>query len=85
MSKGWGSGDNGEFTFLDTLSLISFAIGLKNLDLNITQEHLDKQTADLKAQVDEDVNFALNEIHNHLQMQDDKINSILEVLNNGNK
>ena len=40
--KGLGSGDYGEFTFLDYITLVSFFIGLENLDLNITQEDMDK-------------------------------------------
>ena len=42
--SGLGSGDNGEFTFLDIISIISFCVGLQNLDLNLQQEDLDNQT-----------------------------------------
>lgn len=72
-----GSGDNGELTFLDIVGLMSFFIGVQNLDLNVTQEdaqNLQKELAD-KASI------ILNEIHKHLEEQDKKIDKILEVLN----
>ena len=54
-----------EFTFLDILNLMSFCIGLMNLDMTLTQS--DKQEL-------------LDEIHGHLQEQDAKIDMILEEL-----
>lgn len=66
-----GSGDNGEFTFLDIISLTSFLIGVMNLDENLTQGDLQD-----KAQL------ILDEIHDHLQQQDNKIDEILRRLNN---
>ena len=36
-----GSGESGEFTFLDMLSIASFLVGVENLDMNLTQD--DKQ------------------------------------------
>lgn len=39
--KGLGSGDNGEFTFIDFLAIAGLYIGVQNLDLNLTQD--DKQ------------------------------------------
>lgn len=68
-----GSGANGEFTFIDIISLISFYVGLENYASNISQEDVQ--------QVAEGI---LNEIHDHLQEQDQKIDKILEVLNEGN-
>ena len=67
--RGLGSGDNGEFTFLDIISLTSFLIGIMNLDENLTQGDLQD-----KAQL------ILDEIHEHLQQQDDKIDEILRRL-----
>ena len=32
-----GSGNNGELTALDWIGIISFMIGLQNLDLNVSQ------------------------------------------------
>lgn len=76
--KGLGSGDFGEWTFLDLLSIISFIIGLENLEMNISQENLDNQTQEL----DKELHKAVADIHFHLQEQDKKINQILEVLKN---
>ena len=80
MTCGWGSGDHGEWTFLDVLTIISFVVGLQNLELNITQENLDNQTTELKKQVDAEVRHALEEIHSHLAMQDEKINRLLKAM-----
>lgn len=80
--KGLGSGDFGEFTFLDIISLCSFFIAIQNLDSNLTQD--DKQ--ELQNTVSQKTNELLNEIHSHLDMQDKKIDKILNYLeeqNNG--
>lgn len=76
---GLGTGDNGEWTFLDIISLMSFCIGLQNLDMNITQE--DMQNADHNSAMRADK--ILQEIHSHLEEQDKKIDKILEELKNG--
>lgn len=76
--SGFGSGDNGEITFLDLLAIMSFCIGLQNLDLNIAQEDLDNQTQELDARLRK----VVDDIHKHLKMQDIKIDRILEVLEN---
>ena len=73
---GLGSGENGQFTFLDTISLISFMIGVMNLNENLTQG--DKQ--DLLETFSQKAEELLNEIHGHLQEQDEKIDKILEEL-----
>ena len=73
-----GSGDNGQFTFLDILNIISFWVGLQNLELNIGQQDLDNQTQELDRRLRE----VVDDIHKHLQDQDLKIDSIIEVLNN---
>jgi hypothetical protein len=74
--NGLGSGENGQFTFLDIISIISFLIGIMNLEENVTQG--DKQ--ELMQKLDENVRFLLTEIHTHLQEQDNKINSILAYM-----
>ena len=80
-----GSGNNGNWTFMDILSLMSFVIGLQNLELNISQENLDQQTVELKKQVDADVAAALAEIHSHLEKHDKKWKLYLkEWKQNGN-
>lgn len=73
---GLGSGENGQFTFLDTINLISFTIGLMNLNENLTQG--DKQ--DLLETFSQKADDLLNEIHSHLKQQDIKIDKILEEL-----
>lgn len=75
-----GSGDNGEITFLDAIAIISFCVGLQNLDLNIAQEDLDNQTQELDARL----HAVVDDIQRHLQAQDAKIDRILEVLDEKN-
>lgn len=77
-----GSGENGTWTFLDLITLISFVIGLQNLELNISQNDLQEQTQDINEAADRLVNNALEEIHNHLQEQDRKLQILLERNNN---
>ena len=79
--KGLGSGDNGEFTFLDILSMMSFMIGTMNLNENLTQG--DKQ--DLLQEFSSKADLLLKEIHTHLQQQDEKIDKILEELSNDSR
>ena len=71
-----GSGKNGELTFLDMISIISFCVGLQNLDLNLAQEDLDKQTQEL----DKRLHNVIDDIHRHLSVQDTKLNLILNRL-----
>ena len=78
---GLGSGNNGEWTFIDVISLIGFCVGLQNLDLNISQENLDNQTQELDASLRK----VVDEIHRHLTVQDQKIDNILEALHDQNK
>ena len=73
---GLGSGENGQFTFLDTINLISFMIGIMNLNENLTQG--DKQ--DLLKIFSQKADDLLTEIHSHLKEQDIKIDKILEEL-----
>lgn len=79
--SGIGSGENGELTFLDIISIISFCVGLQNLDLNLAQEDLDAQTQELDRRLRE----VVDDIHSHLSVQDTKLNMILnrlEAMNN---
>ena len=71
-----GSGDNGELTFLDAIAIVSFCVGLQNLDLNLAQEDLDNQTKELDASL----RSVVDDIHKHLSVQDAKINLILNML-----
>ncbi|MBR3645982.1 MAG: hypothetical protein IKN54_06150 [Lachnospiraceae bacterium] len=72
--NGIGSGDNGNLTFIDMLSIISFCVGLQNLDLNIAQDDLDNQTQEL----DRELRSVVDEIHKHLEMQDEKLDMIMK-------
>ncbi len=74
--NGIGSGENGEITFLDTLSILSFYIALMNLNENTSQGDKQEVLEALSQQAD----GLLNEIHSHLQEQDQKIDKILEAL-----
>lgn len=56
--------------FMDILSIFSFVIGLKNYEENIDQ-----------SQLQEIAQGIMSDIHRHLQEQDDKIDKILELLN----
>ena len=63
--------------FLDSITVISFLVGLQNLDLNISQENLDNQTQEL----DKRLRTVVDDIHNHLKEQDRKIDLIWSKLN----
>ena len=74
--SGLGSGENGQFTFLDSIALISFIVGIMNYEENLTQS--DKQ--DLQDQLNSKIDLLLKEIHSHLEEQDKKIDKIMEAL-----
>jgi hypothetical protein len=79
--KGFGSGLDSEWTFLDVLSVMSFLISMKNLDLNVTQEDAQRLQTDFAEKTD----LLLKEIHGHLEEQDKKLNYIIkEVEKNDN-
>lgn len=71
-----GSGDNGELTFLDAIAILSFIVGVENLDMNITQEDMQKTEDKLNQSLQEQV----TEIHRHLEDQDAKLEVILHKL-----
>ena len=60
---------NNQLDFIDVLSIASFCIGLMNLDENVTQGDL----ADKSERI-------LDEVHRHLQEQDEKLDWIMERL-----
>jgi len=74
-----GSGQNGQLTFIDLLSMMSFLIGLMNLEENLTQG--DKQ--DLMTEFDTKASILLKEIHQHLADQDTKLTQIVTLLERG--
>lgn len=71
-----GSGENGSLTFLDLISIMSFYIGLENLDMNITQEDMQETTNIL----DKALRKEVDDIHSHLAIQDAKLNHIVSIL-----
>ena len=77
---GLGSGDNGEFTFLDTLAILGFFINMQNYGMNVTQD--DKQ--DLQKDLSDKTNLLLAEVHGHLRKQDEKIDRLIELLEERN-
>lgn len=60
---------NNELSLLDILTIISFIVGLANYEENVDQSTLQ-----------EVLQKAVNDIHNHLQMQDEKIGKIMEAV-----
>lgn len=57
---------NEGISLLDAMALVSFFIGLANYDENVDQSSMNKT-----------VKQAVEDIHYHLSMQDEKINEIL--------
>lgn len=57
--------------FMDILNIVSFAIGVENLNSNLDQNTMQQL-----------LETAVKDIHNHLEVQDKKLDKILEVLNN---
>lgn len=68
--------ENDKQNFFDVLNLMSFVIGLMNLNENLTQG--DKQ--DIMKNLSEKSDTILKEIHAHLEKQDEKIDKIIETL-----
>ena len=71
-----GNGENGQLTFLDLISILSFWIGVENLDMNITQEDMQENSNRLDARLRKEV----EDIHSHLSIQDAKLNHIVDML-----
>lgn len=67
-------------SFIDNLiisvTMVSFIVGILNYEENLTQG--DKQ--DLISELNNTANKLLDEIHQHLESQDNKLNKILERL-----
>lgn len=79
--------DDGQLNFIDLLSVLSFYIGLLNLDMNITQNDIAEQTADIDKRVSTHLHAVLSDIHTHLTEQDIKLSEIqkqLEEIKNDN-
>lgn len=74
------SNKNGQLSFLDLISLMSFCIALQNLDLNISAEDIANSSAEIEKVVNERLEKALEDIHGHLSVQDTKLSIILSKL-----
>ena len=72
--------DEQQLNFIDLLSVMSFFIGLMNLDMNITQNDIEKQTADIDEKVNDHLNNVLLQIQQHLEEQDIKLSIIRKQL-----
>jgi hypothetical protein len=68
--------NNGQYDLLDILNILSFLIGIMNYNENLTQG--DKQ--ELMQKFDDQTQTLLTEIHQHLEIQDQKIDRILQQL-----
>lgn len=67
---------NNQLSFLDILNIMSFYVGLMNLDQNMTQNDKQELQHDLAQQAQQ----VLDEIHAHLGKQDAKLDLIMEKL-----
>ena len=66
------------YNYIDYVNLMDLAISLQNLRSNNSQEERQK----LEEHFNNKLNGLLEEINNHLQEQDRKIDLILEVVKN---
>ena len=69
--------ENEKLNVIDILSILSFLIGLENLNINATQTDMQNIQAELNKKTD----LLLNEIHSHLEKQDKALEQIAERLN----
>ena len=67
---------NNQLSFLDILNIMSFYVGLMNLDQNMTQNDKQELQHDLAQQAQQ----VLDEIHAHLGKQDAKLDLIMKKL-----
>jgi hypothetical protein len=66
--------DNGWFNqrTLDAMAFIGFLIGVANYDENVSQSDVQNM-----------IKYALRDVHEHLEEQDNKIDYIIELLEGG--
>lgn len=74
MLSNGNNGQNNQLSLLDAISIVSFIIGVANYDENITQGTLQ-----------EVLSSAVDDIHAHLKIQDEKIDAILKAIGGENK
>ena len=70
--------NDNQLGLLDILSIMSFVISIMNLDENLGQS--DKQ--ELMEELNNKTNKLLSELHKHLEVQDDKLDKIMEAIKN---
>ena len=63
---------DGQLSLLDAMAIVSFLIGLANYDENVDQSAMSKT-----------VQAAVDDIHKHLAIQDEKIDLLLSKLKGG--
>lgn len=61
---------------MNLLSFINFCVGLKNLDLNVSQDDLQR----ISGILDKHITESIEKIQNHLEIQDQKIDYIISLL-----
>ena len=64
------------YNYIDYVNLMDLAISIRNLQSNNSQEERQK----LEEHFNNKLNIVLNDIHSHLQKQDEKIDLILKKL-----
>ena len=64
------------YNYIDYVNLMDLAISIRNLQSNNSQEDRQK----LEEHFNNKLNIVLNDIHSHLQKQDEKIDLILKKL-----
>ena len=64
--------ENEKLNVIDILSILSFLIGLENLNINATQTDMQNIQAELNKKTD----LLLQEIHGHLEKQDEILKEI---------
>lgn len=62
-------GNNQQLDILDMITIVGFILNIQNYGKNVDQSKMQKA-----------ISQAVGDIHDHLQIQDEKIDSILEML-----
>lgn len=62
--------------FIDIINLASFILAVQNLDLNISTDDLTEKSNEIS----EDLHKSIKDIHEHLAVQDAKLNAIMNRL-----
>lgn len=60
---------NGSWDFLDAITIVSFMVGMANYEENVNQ-----------SQMNDAITGAVRDVHEHLRLQDQKLDEILSYL-----